>query len=1206
MTDENCAGQPKGAVFISYSKEDVAWKDRLRRFLEPLHVWNETTIWADDCIDAGAEWFEAIKTAINESAVAVMLVTTDFLGTEFIAKEEVPDLLRLRRERGMWIIPVLVHHCPWESIRWLKQLNIVPDKATPLDDLPRKKQDAFLSEIANDIAKFLKTWQEPAEAVVAEAPVIEAPVSADIDISHLPETSAALFGRDAELDALDADWESPETRVVAFVAQGGVGKSALVNRWLRDLQAADWRGAERVFGWSFYSQGARDQGATAEMFIDTALRFFGDPDPEQGSAWDKGERLARLVATHRTLLVLDGMEPLQSLHDFERGRLRDPGLQALLRRLIRDSQGLCIISTRESLPDLAGRDGFRSKDLSTITLQDGRALLRSLRVVGTDAELEALADEFGPRALSVTLLGAWLYEQPGHAAGAAVNLPPGHDPLDRVLAGFEALLGEGPALDLLRMQGLFDRPAPATQVAAALAVEEIDAAAVERLRELRLLAPHSRHAPDVLEAHPLIREHYALELRDRFPDLFREAHQCLYEHLTETTKQRPDTLAGLQPLYQAVRHGCLAGMQVEAWRDVYRDRILRGEEAYSTHKLGVVGANLGAVACFFKEPWLSLSPSLSKPTQAWLLNEAAYFLRALGRLTDALEPMRVSMDMDIEREEWMGAAISASNLSELELTLGRVADSVADGERSVEFADRTGNASQRMINLTTHADALHQADRYEEALALFLEAEALQAEDQPEYPRLYSLRGFHYCDLLLAEVEIACSTASWRPAGEDHLKAVLQTVSERARQTLEWVTGRLGILDEALDHLSLARVNLYRAILFHSPLAACLSQLGEAVDGLRAAGQMHYLTFGLLTRAWARFAEGDEVGCREDLDEAWEIAERGPMKLYMADIQLYRARFFRDPEALKAAASLIAETGYHRRDEELAYAHEAAKSWEQSDRMIGLPASKRPAPSQTQMETRMKKTVVEFDLVGYSTICDNLEQALDVGTVAQLNQQIQDFIDVGLTEIGQTRDKTVATTTGDGAILVIDSPELAHRFASAVHEATRAHNAPRSQPLAKRIFRSGMATGDIVMKREPGGGFDMAGTTIARAVRLEAKAQPGGLLVDEETFEGLTAEQKGLYASKTRVAGKRDEVFDAYACQLNPEGPKDAAFFSGLTKDPVPSDLPVAPALAVWRKKLAFLQAEEARVSDAEQKFTIRESIEEAEAKIRELEDKAR
>jgi hypothetical protein len=75
-----------------------------------------------------------------------------------------------------------------------------------------------------------------------------------------------------------------------------------------------------------------------------------------------------------------------------------------------------------------------------------------------------------------------------------------------------------------------------------------------------------------------------------------------------------------------------------------------------------------------------------------------------------------------------------------------------------------------------------------------------------------------------------------------------------------------------------------------------------------------------------RFAEGDPDAAKADLDEAWQIAERGGMRLHMADILLHRARLFRDRVALEAAARLIEETGYHRRDEELADAREALKS----------------------------------------------------------------------------------------------------------------------------------------------------------------------------------------------------------------------------------------------------------------------------------------
>ena len=167
-------------------------------------------------------------------------------------------------------------------------------------------------------------------------------------------------------------------------------------------------------------------------------------------------------------------------------------------------------------------------------------------------------------------------------------------------------------------------------------------------------------------------------------------------------------------LYQAVAHGCQAGLHEKACADVYRDRILRGtgnDGFYSWKKLGAISADLGAVACFFDRPWSQPSPSLSPAGQAWLLSEAAFYLRAVGRLTEAAEPMRATVDMYVEQDESTFAAVVAGNLSELELTLGEVSAAVASGEQSVKFADRSGDEFQRMSKRTTHADALHQASR---------------------------------------------------------------------------------------------------------------------------------------------------------------------------------------------------------------------------------------------------------------------------------------------------------------------------------------------------------------------------------------------------------------------------------------------------------------------------------------------------------------
>jgi hypothetical protein len=84
-----------------------------------------------------------------------------------------------------------------------------------------------------------------------------------------------------------------------------------------------------------------------------ALNWFGDPDPRLGTAWEKGERLAKLVAHRRTLLVLDGLEPLQNPPGAQEGRLREPSVQTLSRELAAFTRGLCVITTRIPAADIA-------------------------------------------------------------------------------------------------------------------------------------------------------------------------------------------------------------------------------------------------------------------------------------------------------------------------------------------------------------------------------------------------------------------------------------------------------------------------------------------------------------------------------------------------------------------------------------------------------------------------------------------------------------------------------------------------------------------------------------------------------------------------------------------------------------------------------------------------------------------------------------
>ena len=267
---------------------------------------------------------------------------------------------------------------------------------------------------------------------------------------------------------------------------------------------------------------------------------------------------------------------------------------------------------------------------------------------------------------------------------------------------------------------------------------------------------------------------------------------------------------------------------------------------------------------------------------------------------------------------------------------------MGDAERSVTYADRSGDAGMRMIMRTTHADALHQAGRRAEAEARFREAEQMQAERQPAYPLLYSLRGFQYCDLLLAAAERAAWRDLWSAAtgrrflpsrsdlrlgllasgggkgrcrrfAEPKKAAPPQAKAATSRRTPKPATpspnarrrrssgpsaAGMGILTIALDHLTLGRAALYAAILQESPISNLKSEIEQAVSGLRRAGQHRRPPPRPPHPRLAAVSHGDAHRPRErqsDLDEAWEIAERGPMPLFLADIHLYRARLFGRP-----------------------------------------------------------------------------------------------------------------------------------------------------------------------------------------------------------------------------------------------------------------------------------------------------------------------
>jgi class 3 adenylate cyclase len=225
----------------------------------------------------------------------------------------------------------------------------------------------------------------------------------------------------------------------------------------------------------------------------------------------------------------------------------------------------------------------------------------------------------------------------------------------------------------------------------------------------------------------------------------------------------------------------------------------------------------------------------------------------------------------------------------------------------------------------------------------------------------------------------------------------------------------------------------------------------------------------------------------------------------------------------------------------------------------------------------MIRTVLELDLVGYTDIAVALEEALDIEAVRTFEDQIQSFVDEGLAAIGLERDRVVLGTAGDNAILIFESAEQMHQFAATVADACRRYNAGKTTPLARRWFRMGAATGEIQLDREK---RRIIGTTIARAVRLEAASSQGVLLIDQATYQALPEWLRKAYGPQETVKGKRQEQFTAYRIRFIDKALIDDGTAGGGRR--IPKLLPVAVALLVaigsalgislwWRKPTAPL-----------------------------------
>jgi hypothetical protein len=670
---------PPHSIFISYRRVDSVYAvDQLDERLK-LAFGADAVFRDASSIEPGAVFPERIRRALDMARVALVVIGPGWLRatadpsdiTSPRRLDDPTDLVRLEIETllgrgdGVSVIPVLLGGAGFPQ-----PADLPPTLAT----LPSR--NGVTLPPFPDFADSLHRVVETVGRLLGVTPQPVAPVRTVVEEqprfggNWFAVTGKQFVGREQELHLLDEAWgrtqKEDKINIVSLIGQGGEGKSALVLEWQARRARHGWQGARRVFEWSFYSQGTSAQSsASADDFFNAAFAWFDRTEEVPKDSATKGAKLAELIAAERTLLVLDGTEPLQQPPGGFGGEFKDPAMKALLRGLARHNPGLCVITSRTEITDLSAYERTGGSclrhPLHSLDPAAARALLRELGVLGPDRELDEAAAWFHRHAYDLNLLGnylakctpdrdirGWQQRFPilkederihpvpdanGKRAGHGVRMLRAYERwleppapvgskrwLPSWLGGFK--VRPSPALAVLRLLGLFDRPVRSDlldELRAApvisgltealvslpdgewlLALDQLQGLALINLEPLSVpagkaevekvsvsadevsdefldaqlqhpgLPEHIKRMPRAevrqlvaraiadeknksakaaerprravsyaLDTHPLLREHFGAELREKHEAARREGHRRLYAYLCATRRTSP-------------------------------------------------------------------------------------------------------------------------------------------------------------------------------------------------------------------------------------------------------------------------------------------------------------------------------------------------------------------------------------------------------------------------------------------------------------------------------------------------------------------------------------------------------------------------------------------------------------------------------------------------------------------------------------------
>lgn len=257
-------------VFVSYSHKDQRWLDRLLVHLTPLEKSFQIVLWSDTRIRPGSQWREEIRNALRRTKIAILLVSADFLASDFIRKHELPPLLTSAELEGATILSLIVSPCRFVRTQEISKFQAVnsPD-ATLIAISPAEQELAFvkLAHAIEDLVIGERAARARSTTAISQKPLMPTPT---------PPSSASPHDMPHSLE-LGMPAESPSPSLARSVDDSPDYKPSSITSVENFLDETTWAGLLKIGNWIRDGQGKRIIGADPKAYLLSQENYGVEP-----------------------------------------------------------------------------------------------------------------------------------------------------------------------------------------------------------------------------------------------------------------------------------------------------------------------------------------------------------------------------------------------------------------------------------------------------------------------------------------------------------------------------------------------------------------------------------------------------------------------------------------------------------------------------------------------------------------------------------------------------------------------------------------------------------------------------------------------------------------------------------------------------------------------------------------------------------------